>query len=128
MHIHISKNKMTRGAKRSLNALNTPQAKRTKKANAAPEVPSSPLRPIPSPEVRQSSSISDFKPINGLQFERSIASLPNTSFDLFQLFCPLDLIEQWVKYTNNRPFWVTKEGSLAYYAQGLSRQYSRQNA
>src|SRR6185312_4001805 len=119
--------KMARGTKRSSDTPN-PQAKRTRKANTAPEVPSSPLRPIPSSKDRQSLSTSNFKPINGLHFERSIASLPNTLFDLFQLFCPLNLVQQWVKYTNERPFWVTKEGNQAHHAQGPSRQYSRQNA
>ena len=110
---------MTR--KRSLDTPNTPPGKRARKANAAPEVPSPPLRPIPGSKVHQSSSIGDFRPINGLHFEQSIATLPNTLVDLFQLFCPLNLIEQWVKHTNNRLFWVTKKGNLAHYTEGPNR-------
>src|SRR5438045_8417416 len=103
-----------RGKKRSSDASN-PKAKRPKQADSAtsaasaPAAPSSPLRPIPcSKDLNQPRPTDGFEPMNRLHFERSIASLPDTPFYLFQLFCPLEFVEKWVKYTNDRPFWITK--------------------
>jgi len=116
-----------RGKKRSSDASN-PKAKRPKQkqADSAPTAPSSPLRPIPK-DFNQPRPTDGFEPMNRLHFERSVASLPDTPFHLFQLFCPLEFVEKWVKYTNDRPFWVTKVGNQAHHAEGPSRQWSRQN-
>jgi hypothetical protein len=122
-----------RGKKRSSDASN-PKAKRLKQADSAPAAPSSPaaapsspLRPIPYSKD-QLRPTDDFEPMNRLHFERSIASLPDTPFHLFQLFYPLEFVEKWVKYTNDRPFWIIKVGKQAHHAEGPSYQYSRQNA
>ena len=118
---HIPSDKMAkkRGKKRSSDASN-PKAKRPKQADSAPAAPSSPLRPI-SKDLNQPRPTDDFEPMNRLYFERSIVSLPDTPFYLFQLFCPLEFVEKWVKYINNRPFWVTKVGKQTHHAEGPSR-------
>ena len=78
------------GIKRPVDAPNTGPKKRRK---TTPE-PSSPLRPIPtSPNTRTNTQQTvDFQPLQGLHFERSIAPLPDTAFEIFQLFCPLELV------------------------------------
>ena len=83
---------------------------RPKKHQKTTLEPSSPLHPISSsPNTRTATQQTiDFQPLQGLHFERTITPLPDTAFEIFQLFCPLDLVGQWVEYTNQRPFWVPK--------------------
>src|SRR5436190_19920338 len=117
------------GTKRPSDAPNPrPNPRPIKRQKTTPE-PSSPLHPIPtSPNARTAAlQAIEFQPLQGLHFERSIAPLPNTAFEIFQLFCPLELVGQWVEYTNQRPFWVTKERGQAHHAVGPSRRRARQN-
>ena len=66
-----------------------------KNAKKTTPEPSSPLHPIPtSPNARTAAlQAIEFQPLQGLHFERSIAPLPNTAFEIFQLFCPLELVD-----------------------------------
>ena len=116
------------GVKRP-SAPNSRPRKRQKTTPRPSSRPSSPLHPIPtSPNARTTTQQTiDFQPLQGLHFERAIAPLPNTAFEIFQLFCPLELVDQWVEYTNQRPFWVAKVRGQAHHAIGPSRREARQN-
>ena len=119
------------GTKRPSDAPNPRPNPRPKKRQKTTPEPSSPLHPIPtSPNARTAAlQAIEFQPLQGLHFERSIAPLPNTAFEIFQLFCPLELVDQWVEYTNRRPFWVPKtRKDQAYHTIGPSQEYARWNA
>lgn len=103
----------------------------TKKTTKEPQEPSSPLKAVPtSPTARTTSQQTlDFQPLQALYFSRTITPLPDTAFEIFQLFCPLDLVNQWVEYTNRRPFWLPKRRrSDVHHAEGPSSRRARQNA
>ena len=68
--------------------------------------PSSPLAPLPE---LQSPSQRTFNRIKGLPFSREIRQdIPQNAFDLFALFCPDYMVEDWSRYVNIRcdePTW-----------------------
>src|SRR5437667_8245577 len=82
-----------RGTKRPSDTPNAPK-KRPKRAKKPTPEPSSPLHPIPtSPNTRTTTQQTlDFQPLQGLHFDRSIVPLPDAPFEIFQLFCPLELV------------------------------------
>lgn len=68
-----------------------------------PCLPSSPLKPIPNPTLRPLLNRPSFKGVQLEPFDRIISSdLPQGLFDIFVLFCPADMVDQWVKYVNER--------------------------
>ena len=111
-------------------ALDIRPTKKTTKKRQVPQVPSSPLKAVPtSPEARITSQQTlDFQPLHALHFSRTIAPLPDIAFEIFQLFCPLELVNQWVEYTNRRPFWLPKQRkSDVHHAEGPSSRRARYN-
>ena len=71
--------------------------------------PSSPLHPVPKFTEQSPSNRPSFNPVGGLPFDRKIRpGLPHNAFDVFALFCPDSMVEEWVNYVNIRrdgPHW-----------------------
>jgi hypothetical protein len=95
------------------------------------ETDSSPLKPLPPPEVRDqmaapvaAAAAAAFVPVSSLGFDRYISpDLPQDSLlTLFKEFCPEELVADWARYMNVR--YIRPPGSQT----GPWTKNSRQNA
>ena len=98
--------------------------KRPRATTPTPTPLSSPLKPLPEPNLRNlSTNPTTFQPISTQRFPRRISPwLPDIFLGIFQLFCPVDLVEEWAEYTNVR--YIRLPGHV----EGPRTKYSRQHA
>jgi hypothetical protein len=101
-----------------------------KRQNPDPIPSSSPLKPLPEPEIRDSVIICDslgqstsFEPVPMECFPRHISrDLPQESLlNIFKLFCPIHIVDKWAEYMNVR--YIMLPGHV----QGPRTKYCRQN-
>ena len=92
--------------------------------------PSSPLHPVPKFTEQSPSNRPSFNPVGGLPFDRKIRpGLPQNAFDIFALFCPDSMVEEWANYVNLRrdgPDWrpTSKEEIYLFFGVFLYMSYS----
>ena len=98
-------------------AKSAPNTKLSGQKASSDNPPSSPLKAL------DAASSKPFNKMSKLSFERRIsADLPQTSlFDIFSLFCPRQMVDDWVQYTNAR--YV----KLPRHAEGPRTKRCRQN-
>lgn len=112
------------GGKRKADAADNSRVAKRKATKFTAIPSSSPLKPLPEPTVRDSlEPTSSFEPVPVQSFPRCISTdLPQDSFlDIFKLFCPIHMLNEWAEYMNVRYI------KLPHHVQGPRTEYCRQN-
>jgi hypothetical protein len=87
--------------KRKAPALGDARSTPSKRPSILP--PSSPSTPLPKSTISTLLEWPGFDRINLLPFNHEISpDLPQNLFDIFALFCPASMVEEWVVYINER--------------------------
>ena len=88
--------------KRKAATIATAISRKKPKIAIDPDPPSSLLKPLPQPKLRDllTSPETTFQQVSIQRFPRYISTLPDSLLGIFKLFCPVSLLEEQVIYIN----------------------------